>query len=102
MSAPGTRGTSNSNARGNAAARGIRKQWLLDTFGDGTSAPCAIRKRGICEGRVTFETLWVDRYPTAGCEGGGYTRDNIRPSCGPCNMSDGGAVGRQRQLEAST
>jgi hypothetical protein len=101
MARAGTRGTTNSNKRGSAAARRQRKQWLLDEFGDGATAPCAIGKRGICQGRVDFNTIWVDRWPIAGHENGTYARDNIRPSCGPCNMSDGGAVGRALQLEAS-
>jgi hypothetical protein len=90
-----SRGTTNRNARGSAAERRKRKQWLLDEFGNGQSAPCAIRRRGVCQGRVTFETVWVDRWPVAGHEGGGYTRDNIRPSCGPCNMADGGVMGQE-------
>ncbi|HEY3691242.1 MAG TPA: hypothetical protein VGL46_13200 [Pseudonocardiaceae bacterium] len=100
MAAPGTRGTTNRNARGGSAARRARKQWLLEQFGNGHSAPCAIRRGAACEGRVTFETLWVDRWPVAGHEGGTYRRDNIRPSCAPCNMADGGAVGRAKQLES--
>jgi hypothetical protein len=96
MAAPGTRGTTNRNARGGAPERRRRKQWLLDTFGDGATAQCAIRRRGVCVGRVDFTTLWVDRWPVAGHEGGGYTRDNIRPSCGPCNIADGGVAGQEK------
>lgn len=98
MAAPGTRGTTNRNARGGSETRRRRKQWLLDTFGDGTTAKCEIKLPG-CAGTVTFKTLWVDRWPVIGADGGGYGRDNIRPSCASCNMSHGGAEGRRRQLE---
>jgi hypothetical protein len=94
MAAPGKRGTTNRNARGGSAARRIRKQWLLDTFGDGENADCFLRLPGCC-GWVDFATVWVDR-KTKGCEGGTYERDNIRPACGPCNMRDGGQEGQRR------
>lgn len=81
------RGTSNTNARGSAANRRARKQWLLDTFGDGETAPC-----GFCTVPVTVETITVDRFPVPGCRGGRYVRGNIRPACGPCNSIHGGAV----------
>lgn len=97
MAMPGTRGTTNRNSRGGSDARRRRKQWLLDTFGDGTTAKCEIKRPG-CLGEVTFETVWVDRWPVKGCEGGTYRRGNIRPSCAFCNMSDGGAHGRAKQL----
>jgi hypothetical protein len=84
------RGTTNRNARGSTADRRTRKQWLLDTFGDGQEAPCAYG----CGARVTLETVSVDRYPVPGCRGGRYVRGNIRPACGPCNSRHGGAVRR--------
>lgn len=87
------RGTSNSNSRGNAASRRVRKQWLLDTFGDGESAECSFG----CGVRVDFTTITVDRYPIPGIEGGTYKRDNIRPACMKCNASDGAALGALRR-----
>lgn len=84
---PATRGTTNRNDRGSAESRRIRKQWLLDTFGDGITAPCAF-----CAEPVEFTTMTVDRYPLPGCQGGRYVRGNIRPACAPCNSMYGGAL----------
>lgn len=86
------RGTSNSNSRGSAKDRRIRKQWLLDFFGDGTHAKCSF-----CPTLVDFDTISVDRYPIPGCEGGTYKRGNIRPACESCNSSDGGKLGSIRK-----
>lgn len=79
------RGTSNSSARGSAEDRRRRKQWLLDTFGDGTVALCSF----VCGTELTFDTITVDRYPIAGIDGGTYVRKNIRPACGFCNSKYG-------------
>lgn len=87
------RGTSNSNSRGGSKDRRIRKQWLLDNFGDGESAPCSFN----CGTLVTFTTITVDRFPISGIEGGTYKRGNIRPACGPCNSSDGSSLGAARK-----
>lgn len=84
-----TRGTTNSNSRGSVSDRAARKLWLLKTFGDGTTAPCAF-----CTTAVTVETITVDRYPVPGCDGGRYVHGNIRPACGPCNYSHGARVRR--------
>lgn len=81
------RGTTNRNRRGGAAACRRRRQWLLDTFGDGTTAPCSFG----CGATVDIKTLFVDRYPRPGCQGGTYARGNIRPSCGTCSSVHGGA-----------
>ena len=90
MSGPNhPRGTSNTNIRGSAAERRRRRQWLLDEFGDGSSAPCLLRVSPRCAGTVDAATMQVDRYPIPGCEGGRYVRGNIRPACGPCNNHDG-------------
>src|SRR6478752_2743274 len=91
------RGTTNRNARGGAADRRARKQWLLDTFGDGTSAECALQFDARCLGRVTLATIQVDRVDP-GCHGGGYARSNIRPACGPCNSRHGTAIREARRL----
>src|SRR5213595_2589086 len=88
------RGTSNSNERGNAAARRVRKQWLLDSFGNGEIAYCCFHG---CKEALTFDTITVDRYPIAGCDGGTYKRGNIRPACGPCNSADGARLGQERK-----
>lgn len=85
-----TRGTTNRNARGSAETRRRRKLWLLETFGDGTTAPCSFA----CGTVLTFETITVDRFPVPGCQGGGYDRSNIRPACGSCNSVYGGSLRR--------
>lgn len=90
------RGTSNSDARGNPTDRANRKRWLLTTFGDGTTAPCALNVSSDCQGTVTYDTITVDRYPVPGCEGGRYVHGNIRPACAPCNTLDGARLGNQR------
>lgn len=82
------RGTSNSNSRGGASDRRSRKQWLLDTFGDGTTAPCFN-----CNDPVTFTTITVDRI-VPGVLGGKYVRGNIRPCCGHCNSVLGAQLAR--------
>lgn len=69
-----------SDQRGNNEDRRRRRQWLLDTFGDGTTAPCFS-----CGTRLGSETLTVDRI-VPGALGGRYTRDNIRPACHKCNV----------------
>ena len=73
------RGTTNRNDRGSAESRRIRRQWLLDNFGDGTTCRCST-----CPTILTAETLTVDRHPVAGADGGTYRRGNIRPQCAPC------------------
>jgi 5-methylcytosine-specific restriction endonuclease McrA len=81
------RGTTNRNVRGSAESRRRRKVWLLQTFGDGQVAECSF-----CSRLVDFDSITVDRFPTPGCQGGTYRRDNIRPACGPCNSTHGGAL----------
>lgn len=88
------RGTSNTNARGSAKQRRVRKQWLLDTFGDGVKALCSFG----CGAVLTLETITVDRFPVLGADGGTYRRGNIRPACGHCNSVDGGKVSARRRL----
>lgn len=80
------RGTTNTNVRGSSYDRRRRKQWLLDTFGDGTTVVCSFAG---CNKILTFATMTVDRYPLAGIDGGRYRRGNIRPACRTCNESDG-------------
>jgi hypothetical protein len=80
------RGTTNRNDRGSAEDRRRRKRWLLDTFGDGETAPCYR-----CAALLTFWTITVDRI-IPGVLGGRYVRGNIRPACAPCNSETGGAL----------
>lgn len=87
------RGTSNKNTRGSSYDVRARKQWLLDTFGDGTYAPCSF-----CQGELDFGTITSDRI-IPGCMGGTYRRDNIRPACMSCNAIDGSAVKKRLKKE---
>lgn len=89
------RGTSNSNVRGSAESRRRRKRYLLDTFGDGESAPCSFEG---CEVVLTFETITVDRI-LMGVDGGSYRRDNIRPACMFHNASEGSKAMWARRRE---
>ena len=92
----GARGTTNTNARGSAADRRARKAWLLATFSKRLGphrAKCAFRG---CQTILTMETVTVDRYPTPGALGGGYTRDNIRPACAKHNYGDGTRVAKAK------
>jgi hypothetical protein len=81
-----TRGTTNRNARGSAEDRRRRRQYLLSTFGDGTTCPCYR-----CGIELTDATITVDRIKP-GKASGRYVRSNIRPACGPCNSETGGAL----------
>jgi hypothetical protein len=85
------RGTTNGNARGSSADRRSRKVWLLATY-DPDLGPDEARCAFGCGTILTLETVTVDRHPTPGAHGGTYARDNIRPACGPCNSTHGGAV----------
>lgn len=66
--------------RGSNTDRKRRRQWVLDTFGDGTTTACFA-----CGAELTESTLTVDRI-IPGALGGRYTRDNIRPACQRCNV----------------
>jgi 5-methylcytosine-specific restriction endonuclease McrA len=81
-----SRGTTNRNARGNTDDRASRRRFLLTKHGDGQTCPCYR-----CETTLTEATLTVDRI-VPGVQGGRYTRDNIRPACGPCNSETGGGL----------
>ena len=88
------RGTSNGNQRGSAHDRRVRKQWLIETFGDGQVVACYRVELGLCDRvELVFETVTVDRI-VPGAHGGRYVRGNIRPACGPCNSETGGRVRR--------
>jgi hypothetical protein len=83
--------------RGSAEDRRRRKVYLLNTYGNGLTVPCAF-----CKEPLMFSTLTVDRFPIPGRLGGRYTRDNIRPACLPCNSEDGRQQvhGRPRRVAA--
>lgn len=94
------RGTSNTNSRGSAKQRARRKQWLLDTFGNGVEAKCSH-----CPAVLNFSTINVDR-KIPGWQGGTYRRANIQPSCGDCGSKQGGQMSQEsralKKLERST
>lgn len=98
------RGTSNTNARGSAAARRARKNYLLDVYAAGwaedpmnprklpTTPACRCYR---CGKILIYETMEVDRI-VPGCKktprypkGGTYARENIRPVCEGCNKITG-------------
>lgn len=81
----------NGNQRGSAAERRLRRQWLLDTFGDGTTVMCHLELSDHCEMDLTIDTLTVDRI-VPGRLGGRYARGNIQPACRPCNDYQGGKL----------
>lgn len=68
------------NLRGSAKSRRRRRVWLMEKFGDGQTMPCHH-----CGQRLTIEQIEVDRFPICGHSGGRYVRNNIVPSCKPCN-----------------
>lgn len=93
------RGTSNGNDSGSSYDRRRRKIWLLNTFGDGYTAPCHY-----CDVELDWFTLTVDRI-LPGARGGTYARPNIRPACGHCNSVEGNKLRmelkRERELAAA-
>jgi hypothetical protein len=84
-----TRRATNTNSRGNSRDRRRRREYLINTFGDGVTCVCSH-----CPTVLTIETVNVDRV-TPGWKGGRYTRDNIRPSCAPCGSEQGGRMGSE-------
>lgn len=100
-----TRGASNTNDRGSAAARRARRRWLEEQH-----AVCGVLLCALCDvplptdalaealGIPTAERFEVDRI-VPGVLGGRYVRGNIRPICRPCNNEAGQRV---RCLAAAT
>lgn len=66
--------------RGSSDDRRRRRTWLLAMFGDGKTAPCTH-----CGASLDIKSIEVDRI----IPGGSYRRNNIQPSCGPCNRLRG-------------
>lgn len=115
---PTRRGTTNRNERGNVEDRRRRREWLVETFradidvrpitesmpspleavalGDGIPACRCYR----CGRLLTVDTVSPDRI-VPGCEGGRYTRDNIRPACETCQSITGGHLGAARKRAKS-
>ena len=76
-------GRAGGDLRGNSAARRARKGFLLVTFGNGETCPCAY-----CGHCLVSATLEADRI-IPGSEGGSYRRDNVIPACRGCNAARG-------------
>lgn len=116
------RGTTNGNARGNSRDRLARRQYLvatyradvdvsvsnwthdnaglpdvqrynprLDTCGYHREPACRCYRCGVL---LSVATVTVDRI-VPGRDGGTYRRTNIRPACGGCNSTTGGALARR-------
>jgi hypothetical protein len=90
-----TRGNTNKNLRGNTKQRRARRQYLVDTFGDGTTVECHLRISHACAQSATILTVddvTIDCHPIPRHEGGTYVRENIRPACMPCQRRQGGLM----------
>lgn len=83
----------NGNARGSSYDRRARREFIVEMFGiprksDGKKTRIACHHCGKIMRVDTVTRTWeIDRFPICGHEGGRYTRDNIVPSCLPCNRS---------------
>lgn len=102
-----TRGTTNGNARGSSYSRRARRAWLIANYASDVPGYARCYRCGVLlynpDARPdlhfteshwilkTYRALTVDRI-IPGCKGGRYTRDNIRPACGPCNSETGGGL----------
>jgi hypothetical protein len=89
------RGTTNRNERGSAASRRALKVWMLATFGDGISAPCAF-----CGRELLYSQITKDRFPIPGRRRGKYVRGNVRPACLSCNAAEGARQAAIERTEA--
>lgn len=121
-----TRGTTNGNARGSSYARRARRAWLMVHFAADVSGFCRCYRCGALlynpddwsgvperPGRYMIAgQVWEDGRPVVltaipltvdriipGCQGGRYTRNNIRPACGPCNSETGGSTRRRPSVK---
>lgn len=90
---PCSRGTSNSNARGNTKNRLARREYLIRTYQSNKAEGTARCYR--CGKLLTVDTVTVDRV-IPGCKGGTYRRDNIRPACLGCNASTGAKLATKK------
>ena len=80
---------------GKPADRRVRAGKLLNVYGDGKSAPCLH-----CGVMVDKKSMHQDRiYGTK--QGGGYSVENVFPSCGPCNVGrrDAGVEGAKPTVQ---
>lgn len=101
-----TRGTSNSNQRGNTEDRRRRRAFIMATYASDIRGYCRCYRCGqllfnpdtppvgIENGWRAAAPLTIDRI-IPGCKGGSYRRNNIRPACGGCNSETGGPLAGQ-------
>lgn len=82
--------------RGSSASRRRRRQWLVEEFGDGELVACFQQISPHCQYVCDVDTVSPDRI-VLGAEGGSYRRENLRPSCRPCQTYQGGRVGALRR-----
>lgn len=109
------RGTTNGNDRGSAESRRRRRAWLMLTWPSNVPGLSRCYRCGCLlynpddrggaqvatfvaiEGHSRPYVAWpltIDRI-VPGVQGGRYVRTNIRPACGACNSSTGGALARR-------
>lgn len=91
------RGTTNGNSRGSAEDRRRRRAYLVARYGWPDLGivlcwRCQVPLLQDEDPDAPGQAVTVDRI-VLGADGGRYTRDNIRPACGPCNSETGGRAG---------
>jgi 5-methylcytosine-specific restriction endonuclease McrA len=91
------RGTTNRNARGGSPERRRRRQWLVETFGDGEHVACFRQCSPKCLYVLDVHTVSADRI-VPGALGGTYRRENLQPACGPCQSYSGGLLGVAQRM----
>jgi len=99
------RSTSNGCSRGSSAARAARRAFLVRQFGWPELGIvlcywCDVPLLQDEDPDAPGQAVTVDRI-VPGCQGGRYTRDNIRPSCIVCARDQGGAIGAERRKAAA-
>lgn len=92
------RSRSNRNDRGSSYQRRRRREWLVETFGDGELVACHLQRSPHCLYVLDVDNVSPDRL-RLGVDGGSYRRGNIRPACLPCQRHQGGEVGPRRRAE---
>jgi 5-methylcytosine-specific restriction endonuclease McrA len=94
---PARRGTTNRNVRGNTRDREARRAYLLRVY-ESNEGPRTCRCYR-CGDLLWDHTVTVDRI-IPGARGGGYRRNNIRPSCAECASVTGGQLAAARRAKS--
>lgn len=92
------RGTSNRLVNGSSHDRRRRRAYLVARFGWPALGLVCCYLCGVPllqdeDPEAPGQSVTADRI-VPGCRGGRYTRDNVRPACGPCNSETGGRLRR--------